>query len=476
MIRKIPSDFVLGASLSAYQYEGAAAEAPHEPCVWDDWLSQPGRGFDARRASGGYEHYREDIELARQNHIKCLGISLSWSRLMKADGTADEAGVAHYREVLEYCRSLGIEPYVTLYHMDMPSWLAARGGWLAGEEAIASFTAYARMVFEQLGTLADHWVTMASPAALAEQGYITGCYPPGERGAVGHAVQALHHMLLAHARVVLLFHELGLTGEIGLTHGAEPIYPVGDSAEAERAAELDDALSNRMVFDAVLDGGYSPHTLTCLQAILDGSGESGLMPVLTGEADIISQAADKVDFLGLSYFTTHFVEPWTPFTEEREEERRHHLALPGCSRRVSHRELPATDWDWSIYPHGLYEMICRLHEEYPSRPLYIMECGLGRHEEPDAQGTIDDDDRIDYLRQHLTVALDAREYGCDVRGFLVWSLVDTLSWSSGYEKRYGLIHVDYDTMERRAKKSAQWLGGVAEQRLLLTLAPVQATI
>lgn len=468
MIRKVPQDFLLGAALSAYQMEGAAGADGREPSVWDAWLARPGSGYDGKVASDFYHHFEEDIAAAAAHGLRALTLSLSWSRILRADGTVNPDGLAFYDRVIDSCLAHGVEPFVALYHFDLPD-AYAREGWLAPGTTEA-YLRYARVVFQHFGDRVRHFLTMKDPVTEITQGYITGLFPPGQRFALGRAVRALYKMLVAHAQAVLLYKSLSLGGSIGIAHRAEGVYPLRETKADLQAARRDDVLTNRMLFDIVLAGRMSLRTRSLLDEILP-EGES--FATNDEELEVLGRAAAALDFFGVNYYASHFCTKPTDGTSRIThngvgERGTSAYEIAGISRRLSREDVPTTDWDWNIFPRGLYEMLLRLHEEYRAIPIYVTETGLGLHEHP-TDSVLEDDDRIDYLRQHLAAVLDAMEDGVDVRGLFVWSLIDGLSWTNGYDKRYGLFYVDYATGKRFPKKSADWLRDLAERRIMLTL-------
>ncbi|MDY6268239.1 MAG: family 1 glycosylhydrolase [Selenomonadaceae bacterium] len=468
MIRKVPQDFLLGAALSAYQMEGAAGTDGREPSVWDAWFARPGSAYDGRHASDFYHHYEEDIAAAAAHGLQALTLSLSWSRIVHADGTVNPDGLAFYDHVIDSCLAHGVEPFVALYHFDLPD-AYAREGWLAPSTTEA-YLRYARVCFEQYGDRVRHFLTMKDPVTEVTQGYITGLFPPGQHFALGRAVRALYKMLVAHAQAVLLYKSLGLGGAIGIAHRAEGVYPLTEAKEDVRAARRDDVLTNRMLFDAVLAGRLSLRTRSLLEEILP-DGET--FAPNDEELEALGRAAAVLDFFGVNYYASHFcTRPSGGASCIRHngtgERGTSAYEIAGISRRLMREDVPTTDWDWNIFPRGLYEMLLRLHESYRAIPIYITETGLGLHERP-VSSNVEDDDRIDYLRQHLAAVLDAMDDGVDVRGLFIWSLIDGLSWTNGYDKRYGLFYVDYATGRRLPKKSADWLRDLAARRLMLTL-------
>lgn len=477
MIRKLPHDFVLGATISAYQAEGGARLGGRVPSSWDSWYHREESSFNGDMASGFYQHFKDDIRNCAKFNIKSLAISLSWPRIIKDEqGTVNADGIEFYNAVIDECLACGIEPWVALYHFDTPEFIFSQGEWLS-PHTVEQFLRYAKVCFTNFGDRVRHWITLKDPVSQVNNEYVAGLFPPGEHYELLKATQALHKMLVAHARTVNLFKSLDLAGEIGIVHRAEAIYPVVGSAANERSAYVEDVFLNRILLDAVLGGNYSKDALRTVNEILTREDDS-FAPAAEEMAQLMD-AAENMDFLGINYYTSHFVEAYDGADvikhNSRGERGTDKYALGGVARRLACEDVPTTDWDWSIFPHGLYDMLLRLHEKYPSKPLYITENGIGLRENLTApkdsrQAIVEDDDRIDYIRQHLAAVLDAVDEGVDVRGYFVWSLVDAMSWTNGYDKRYGLFFVDYEDkkLTRYPKKSAYWLSDLAQKRIMLT--------
>lgn len=437
MIRKLPAGFVLGA---------AAA----------------GRGEGVKR---------EDIRRCQDFHIKALHISLAWTQIINKEGTVNEEGIRYYRAVIEACLAHGIEPYVALDDFDMASVFWAGDEGLILPQSIEQFLHYAKVCFNAFGDVVKIWITMKDPVS-----FILGRYAArdglAERQAVSPLVHALHKMLVAHSRAVMLYKSMNLGGLIGIVHRAEAVYPLAGSLTNEKAALWDDALANRFLLDAVLCGSYSAKTLDAINGILQRDKDS--FAPADGEMACLREAAGRMDFFGVSYYASHFCERLP------EKSRTLHKAAggkmgSGALHGVS-RCLRYADRDWAIFPHGLYDMLLRIHEEYPRKPLYIMENGLGLREalppvSAGAERMVEDDNCIDYICQHLDAVLAAMEEGVDVRGYFVWSLLDAMPRPDDCEKRYGLFFVDFRNQKRYPKKSACWYRDLAQHRLMLTLEP-----
>lgn len=438
MIRKLPAGFVLGAAVA-------------------------GRGESVKR---------EDIERCQDFHIKALNISLAWTQIIQdEEGTVSEAGIRHYRAIFETCLAHGIEPYVALDDFDMASAFFARDDAFASPQSMEQFLHYAKVCFQAFGDMVKIWITMKDPVS-----FIIGTYAGknrlSERQAVAPMVHALHKMFVVHSRTVMLYKSMNLGGAIGIVHRAEAVYPLAGSPANEKAAFWDDALANRFLLDAVLGGSYSAKTLAAIHEILQRDTDS--FAPADGEMACLREAAGRMDFFGVNYYASHFCERLSGKNRALHKAaggKMGSYALPGISRCLRY-----ADRDWSIFPHGLYDMLLRIHEEYPQKPIYVMENGLGLRESlppvfTGAERMVEDDNRIDYICQHLDAVLAAREEGVDVRGYFVWSLLDSRPRPDDCEKRYGLFFVDFRDQKRYPKKSACWYRDLAQHRLMLTLEP-----
>lgn len=474
MIRTFPKKFIFGAAISAFQVEGGVREDGRGKCCWDRCLRQEVDGFDGDTASDFYHHYVEDIKRCKEFHLQSLSISIAWPRIFPTEnGEANEAGLQYYSAVIDACVANGIEPLVALYHFDTPIYLFDKGDWLA-QVTTEKFLHYAKTCFTRFGDRVKKWITIKDPYSLAANQYITGLFPPYQPFHIAQAVRSMHHMMVAHSRVVKLYKSMGLSGEIGIAHRLEGIYPIKWTPANTLAADLEDTLANEFLLDATLDGRYRPQTLQKINRILRYEGKS--FRPNEAELEIIHEASKLTDFVGVNYYSSHFTEYYDGENKVvhngKGKKGTSTFAIRGIGHRILKEDVPVTDWDWSIFPSGLYDMLLRIKENYPSKPIYITENGIGAHEHL-INNMVEDDRRIDYIRQHLNALLNAMDEGVDVRGYFLWSLIDALSWTNGYEKRYGLFYVDYKTQQRYPKKSVYWFRDLAAKRIMLTVNAIQ---
>ncbi|MGH1443649.1 MULTISPECIES: 6-phospho-beta-galactosidase [unclassified Exiguobacterium] len=468
-MRQFPEEFIFGAATAAYQAEGAVNEGGRGPCYWDEFLHRPESRFNGDVASDFYHQYPVDLKLSNEYGLNGIRISIAWSRVIPdGAGEVNEEGLAFYDRLIDECLANGVEPVVTLHHFDTPLPLFHQGDWL-NRDNIDHFVRFAEVCFERFGDRVKKWVSINEPWSVVAGQYIIGHFPPNIRYDVAKAIQAMHHMMIAHAKVVDAYKRMELDGEVGIIHILESKYPITESEEDREAAYVEDVLANQFMLDACLKGSYTAETLTVIERLM--SLQQATLVVEEGDMEWLARGSAQNDFLGVNYYASHFL------AAHDGESGIHHngtgekgtsvFGLKGIGKRVSNPEVPTTDWDWPIYPTGLTDMLVRVHRQYPNyKAMYVTENGMG-YKDDLVDGSIDDTPRIDYIAQHLNAILDAIEQGVTVRGYFLWSLMDVLSWTNGFNKRYGLFYVDFETQERLPKKSARWMREVANRRQVI---------
>lgn len=463
-LKKFPKGFIFGGATAAYQVEGATKEDGRGPCVWDEYMNREGSRFTADPASDFYHKYKDDLQQAHDFGINGIRISISWTRILpEGKGKINQAGIDYYNDLIDECFKQGVEPMVTLHHFDTPLPFFHDGHWL-NRKLIDYFVDYAKICFEAFGDRVTKWATFNEPWSIAQNGYIAGNFPPCKTFDIVDAIQIEHNLMVAHARALNLFKTMNLKGEIGIVHTLEGKVPITDAPADVHAAELDDAIANRFMLDACFLGKYSDKTKALIGEILEKNG--GKLVTEPSDFEDFAKAAKQIQFLGMNYYSSHFLQGYEGesrvFNNSTGEKGTSVFALKGIGARVSNPEVPTTDWDWPIYPEGMYRQLKRLAKDYPNyQKIYISENGMG-YKDDFIDGEIDDTPRIDYVRQHLQAILRAIDEGVNVQGYYIWSLMDVLSWSNGYNKRYGLFYVDYKDQKRYPKKSAYWYKKLAE--------------
>lgn len=465
---KFDNDFIFGGATAAYQAEGAAMEEGRGPCIWDEYLNRPESKFNGDIASDFYHQYGKDLSLSKEFGLNGIRISISWSRIIPDGvGKVNEKGIEFYNNLIDECLKNGVEPFVTLHHFDTPLNLFKNGDWL-DRDNINHFVKFAKICFDNFGDRITKWITFNEAWAVAQNGYIAGNFPPSIKYNVEKAIQSMHNMMVAHSKVVELYKSMNLKGEIGIVHTLEGKYPITESEEDKLAAKIDYTISNKFMLDACFKGKYDDDTLNIIKHILDKN--NGELIIYEGDMDVIEKASKNIDFLGMNYYSSHFLKAYDGesniYHNGTGEKGTSIFALKGIGERVNNPEVETTDWDWPIYPKGLYDMLVRIKNDYPNyKKVYITENGMG-YKDDFVDGKIDDAPRIDYIKRHLEAVLRAKDAGVNVKGYFVWSLMDVLSWSNGFNKRYGLFYVDFDSQERYAKKSAYWFKKMSDTKIL----------
>lgn len=436
----LPADFVWGVSTAAFQIEGAVSEGGRGPSIWDTFTGKPGaihHGENADIACDHYHRWESDLDLMAQLEIPAYRLSLSWSRLQPTgQGPLNQDAVAFYRALLQGCRVRGIEPYVTLYHWDLPQELQDDGGW--PERVTATrFGEYARLVAEELGDLAEYWITVNEPICASFLSYSWGMQAPGHKN-LQEAVRAAHHLLLGHGLALRAFRESRPEARLGITNLISALRPGSDSAEDRAAYRRTDARFNRLFLEPVYRGLYAEDIVELFgeQGLTVEETEEGL--VRGGDLELISA---PTDFAGVNHYTHSIV------TADEDSWFGAHLEQVAPT---------PTNFGWSDTPEALSEVLLRLSRDYTDLPLFVTENGATFTDYTTPDGAVHDPERIHYLAGYTAACAEARKGGADVRGYFLWSFMDNFEWSWGYSQRFGLVHIDFATQRRTPKDSAYW--------------------
>ncbi|MGM0198391.1 6-phospho-beta-galactosidase [Enterococcus sp. DIV1314a] len=464
---KLPEDFIFGGATAAYQVEGATKEGGKGAVAWDDFLEKQGR-FSPDPASDFYHQYPKDIELCNKFGINGLRLSIAWSRIFpEGRGKVNQEGVNYYHNVFKECAKHNITPFVTLHHFDTPKKLFDQGDFL-NRDTVDAFIEYANFCFEEF-TEVRYWSTFNEIYPVATNQYLLGIFPPGIKYDFTKIIACLHNMMYAHAKVVNIFKDNSYAGEIGVVHSLETKYAASDSKEDIHAAYLDDALSIRFLLDATYLGYYSTETIEALDEICAANNATYSFP----ESDLIEmkRASNRNDYLGINHYQCHFVKAYdgeNDITHNGTGEKGTSVyKVKGIGERIYKEGISRTDWDWIIYPEGLYDLLLRIKKDYPHyNKIYITENGMG-YKDTFEDGIIMDKPRIQYLKVYLESISQAITSGVNVKGYFLWSLMDLFSWSNGYNKRYGLFYVDFETQKRYPKESAYWYKMVSETKTII---------
>jgi beta-glucosidase len=463
-----PQGFLWGAATAAYQIEGGAQEGGRGPSIWDTFARVPGAVADAHNGDVACDHYHrsaDDVALMKSLNLQAYRFSTSWSRCMADGVTPNSEGIRFYSTLVDQLLEAGIKPWLTLYHWDLPQALEDKGGWTNRETAYR-FAEYAAVMHEALGDRVRIWTTLNEPWCAAFLGYAAGVHAPGRQEPAA-ALAAAHHLLLGHGLATQELRRRDADATLGITLNLTVPDPLDPSSEADRdAARRIDGQFNRIFLDPVLRGAYPEDVLQDVEHL-------GLTDhIRAGDLEII---ATPIDVLGVNYYHGEAVTT-APSGEAAPQEGHAPLERPVSSPYVAAhgvrsvpRGLPVTAMDWEVQPDGLRRLLNRLQEEYTGPagiPLYITENGAAYNDAPDADGFVDDQDRLGFFDVHVRAMKDAIDDGVDLRGYLAWSLMDNFEWAWGYHQRFGLVRVDYETQERIPKASALWYARLAASNVV----------
>ncbi|GHF24994.1 beta-glucosidase [Streptomyces fumanus] len=433
----LPHDFLWGTATSAYQIEGAVAEDGRAPSIWDTFSHTPGRiaGDDhGDVACDHYHRWREDIGLMRRLGTNAYRFSVAWPRIVPGgDGQVNAKGLAFYDQLTDALLEAGITPSVTLYHWDLPQALQDRGGW--PERATAEhFAAYTAVVAEKLGDRVTHWATLNEPLCSAWIGHLEGTMAPGWTDLTA-AVRASYHLLLGHGLAMAAIRSAAPGAQVGIVNNLSTIHAASDREADRDAARRMDGHTNRWWLDPVHGRGF-PADMRELYGVD--------LPERPGDLELIGAG---LDWTGLNYYF-----PQTVADDP---------AAPAPYVRTVQREgVPRTGMDWEIDASGIEDLLLRLTEEYGARSIYVTENGSSFPDVVRPDGTVDDPERAEYLAAHIAACASAARRGAPLAGYFAWSLLDNFEWAYGYDKRFGLVHVDYRTQVRTIKGSGRRYAGI----------------
>jgi len=424
-----PAEFVWGAATASYQIEGAATEDGRGESIWDRFSATPGKvrtGDTGLVACDFYHRYREDIALLRELGLDAFRFSIAWPRILpEGRGRVNQAGLDFYDRVVDELLANDIEPFVTLYHWDLPQALEDQGGWVS-RETVDAFCEYAQVVAERLGDRVGRWITHNEPRVASWAGYGSGAHAPGRRSK-SDATAAAHHLLLSHGRAVEILRDAAPKATVGITLNLHSVQADGDDESAAEVARRIDGGDNRWFLDPIFRGEYPTDVLELL-------GDAA-PPVEEGDLAAIST---PLDFLGVNNYSR--------------------LVIGGGGKPLRNSNAVYTDMDWEVYPDGLYEVLVRLRDEYAVPTIYVTENGAAFGDIRGHDGEVLDPERQDYLEGYIRAVGRAVQAGVPVSGYFVWSFLDNFEWAHGYSKRFGIVYVDYPTLERVPKGSFHWYG------------------
>lgn len=446
---KFPDNFFFGSATSATQSEGAHTERDKGMDIWDLWYEkEPYKFHDnigPEHTSTFFKNYKSDIQLMKKTGHNSFRTSISWSRLFpQGYGQLNEQAVSFYKDVFAELKKNGIEPFVSLYHFDMPAALQEIGGW-ENRDVVDFYRQYAKTCFELFGDVVKHWFTFNEPIVHVECGYLQ-CYHYPCKVDPHAAVQVAYHTALASAFAIKEYHELNQNGKIGIILNLTPAYPRSDHPKDIEAAEIAELFANKSFLDPAIKGEYDPKLIELIK-------KHSLLPVYNKE-DIDILKNNTVDFLGVNYYhpvrvcaKADLPNPNAPFMPTYYYDS---YIMPG--RKMN----PYRGWE--IYPKGIYDVAIRIRDEYGNIEWMVTENGMGVENESRfrRQGQIEDDYRIEFMKEHLSWLVKGINEESHCIGYHVWTFIDCWSWLNAYKNRYGLVELDIKTQKRTIKKSGNW--------------------
>jgi len=442
MTTEFPNSFLWGAATSAYQIEGSPLADGAGPSIWHRFVRTPGLTKDGDTGDVACDHYarmKDDVAMMKRLGLTAYRFSIAWGRVLpQGRGAVNEAGLGFYERLVDTLLENGIAPMATLFHWDLPAALDDRGGWLNPDIA-DWFADYAGVMFRRLDDRVKLWATLNEPWVVTDGGYLHGALAPGHKNRF-EAPIASHQLLRSHAKAVQAYRALG-KHQVGLVVNIEPKYPASASPQDLAATRRAEAYMNRQYLDPVFHGRYPEE----MREIFGEAWPEWPQQ----ELELIRQ---PIDFLGINYYTRNVV---------RHEE----TSWPLKAVPVRQTQATYTETGWEVFPQGLTDTLAWIRKRYGDIPQYVTENGAAFYDPPAAPaGRVDDPLRIHYYRAHLRAVHAAIAQGVDVRGYFAWSLMDNLEWSLGYSKRFGLVHVNFETLERTLKESGKFYADVIATR------------
>lgn len=442
-----PARFIWGTATASYQIEGAWNEDGKGESIWDVAVHTPGmikNGDTGDIACDHYHRFEEDIALMKELGIKAYRFSISWARIFPSGkGKLNSKGVVFYDNLINSLIENEIEPFVTLFHWDLPADLQDIGGW-ESSEVVDAYVDYVSFMFRHFGDRVKKWITFNEPIVFTIGFYSEGFF--GEKN-IRSGFIAARNVIVAHAKAIRAYRSsLHSDGKIGITLDLFSVYPITDSSLDKTAAVIIDGLFNRLFLDPVLKASYPKDIARILNDLFN-------LPAIP-EEDLLLLKDNKIDFLGVNNYRPHRVHAGS------------HQDLTDVEALLVHEPIEGyqySEMGWEVFPDGLYDLLIRIDKDYNHPVIYITENGMACKDDIIVDGIVQDDDRLNYLKQYFEAAHRAIKEGVDLRGYFVWSLMDNFEWLEGFSKRFGLLRVDFKTQERSWKKSAYWYQDVIKQ-------------
>ncbi|RNA66650.1 GH1 family beta-glucosidase [Alteribacter keqinensis] len=442
---RFKDDFIFGTATSSYQIEGAYNQGGRSLSIWDTFSKTPGNvwnGDDGDVACDHYNRYKKDVQLIKELGVESYRFSIAWPRIFPQEGVYNEEGMVFYRSLIQELKKAGIKPMATLYHWDLPMWAYEKGGWV-NRESVNWFLDFAEVCFKELDQDVEAWITHNEPWCASFLSYHAGHHAPGHRN-MDEGLKAAHHILLSHGKAVQLFkNELSLTTPIGITLNLSPAYAATDSENDKLAQNNADGYVNRWFLDPIFKGAYPVDMMNLFSKHVHDFDF-----IQSGDLDAISV---ECDFFGINYYNRALVK------------------FAGNENLLyisAHSEYKKTGMGWDVSPQEFKELIYRLRKEYTDLPIFITENGAAYDDVLESDGSVHDGERVAYVEAHLKMVHELCEEGMNIAGYFLWSLFDNFEWAFGYEKRFGIFYVDFETQVRYWKDSAKRYKEIVETRSL----------
>ncbi|WP_428239642.1 GH1 family beta-glucosidase [Gynuella sp.] len=443
LLNALPKDFIWGAATSALQIEGATGLDGRGRSIWDTFSKRRGKiraGDHPEQACEHYHRYSQDIRLMRRLNLQAYRLSIAWPRIFpRGRGRINHAGLDYYKRLTDELLNAGIRPFVTLFHWDMPQALYDSHRGFLHRDMAAIFADYVETVVRGLGDRVKDWITLNEPFEHAALGHLTGDHAPGRRSLSGYFT-VMHHQLLGHGLALQRIRALAPDARVGITLSQTPIHPASGRQRDQWAAGFANQLINRITLDPLLKGKYPEQVQRRMRWFWP--------KVTAADLNCIHQ---PLDFLGINHYSCEFASYrwYIPFLR---------CWINGAAVAEQEAEIDGrryTAMGWEVKPEGMAEVLRMLRQEYANPEVIITENGAA-FEDQLIDGRVSDPKRIDYLRSYIAEVNRARADGSNVTGYFVWSLMDNFEWAAGYQKRFGLIHVDYPSQRRTIKDSGYW--------------------
>ena len=435
-----PSDFLWGAATASYQIEGEAMGEGRGECIWTRFSHTPGKvanGDTGDVADDHYHRYPQDVALMKDVGLQAYRYSLSWPRVIPlGTGATNPPGLDFYDRLTDEILKAGIQPWVTLYHWDLPQALEDKGGW-SNPDIVGWFSEYTELMTKRLGDRVKHWITLNEPWCSASLGYLYGAHAPGVQDPK-RAFLAAHYLLLSHGEAMKIIRKNIPDAQAGITLNLSPQLPATAHPDDVRVAWRSDGFSNRWYLDPVFKGQYPPDIV---EEVMSMGGLEGV------DLTQVQEAAQPMDFLGINYYM-RWIHKHVPGKPEESE-----YAFPP--------ESTFTDMGWEVNGNEMANLLVRVQQEYNPKAMYVTENGAA-YPEPETvtEAVLEDPQRVAFLKEYFAAAEDSIQRGAKLKGYFVWSFLDNFEWAYGYTKRFGITHVDYATQKRTPKRSSLYFKDV----------------